>query len=346
VSPGNKSADQGELAMNAMLRSAVLVGAILAVLAFPARAEKLLKLNESLGPGSPEEFALLHFKKLVEEGSKGEVKIAIHLQDALGKPTQALESLTIGALDLYSGALEYYAPIVGEEINAISLPYLVTSHDHLRAYLKSPVFKKAEEKLLARGIRVLSTEWNADRGPYRVLVSSKPVLNADDLKGLKVRMFPNEVYVRSWKQLQTVPIQLAWTETYLGIRQGVVNAVTAPLSLVRSMKFTEVAPFIVEIREYPQTWPITISERSWKKLSADEQQLLVRAANEAGKVYARTTMDRAESDVAAMIRDNNAVVIRLNTDAMRAKMLPLYADLIKEKALSQELFDTVNALPR
>jgi hypothetical protein len=47
-----------------------------------------------------------------------------------------------------------------------------------------------------------------------------------------------------------------------------------------------------------------------------------------------------------MIRDNNAVVIRLNTDAMRARMLPLYADLIKEKALSQELFDTVNALNR
>ena len=270
--------------MAMLLRRAVLVGAVLAVLASPARAEKLLKINESLGPGSPEEFALLHFKKVVEEGSKGEVKIAIHLQDALGKPTQALESLTIGALDLYSGALEYYAPIVGEEINAISLPYLVTSHNHLRAFLKSPAFKKAEEKLLARGIRVLSTEWNADRGPYRVLLSSKPVLNADDLKGLKVRMFPNEVYVRSWKQLETVPIQLAWTETYLGIRQGVVNAVTAPLSLVRSMKFTEVAPYIVEIREFPQTWPITISERSWKKLNADEQQLLVRAANEAGKI--------------------------------------------------------------
>jgi TRAP-type C4-dicarboxylate transport system substrate-binding protein len=332
--------------MTILLRRAALTGAILALVLFPAQAEKLLKLNESLGPGSPEELALLHFKKVVEEGSKGEVKIAIHLQDALGKPTQALESLTIGALDLYSGALEYYAPIVGEEINAISLPYFVTSHDHLRAYLKSPTFKKAEEKLLARGIRVLSTEWNADRGPYRVLVSAKPVLSADDLKGLKVRMFPNEVYVRSWKQLETVPIQLAWTETYLGIRQGVVNAVTAPLSLVRSMKFTEVAPFIVEIREYPQTWPITVSEHTWKKLSADEQQLLIRAANEAGTVYAKTTLDRAESDVAAMIRDNKAVVIKLNTEPMRAKLQPLYADLIKEKALSKELFEAVNAMRR
>jgi TRAP-type C4-dicarboxylate transport system substrate-binding protein len=123
-----------------------------------------------------------------------------------------------------------------------------------------------------------------------------------------------------------------------------VNAVTAPLGLVRSTKFTEVAPYIVEIREFPQTWPITISEQTWKKLSADERTLLVRAANEAGTVYAKTTMDRAESDIAAMMHDNNAVVIKLNTDPMRAKLQPLYADLIKEKSFSKELFDALNAL--
>src|SRR5436189_5035836 len=114
--------------MTVSLRGAVLAGVILAALSFPSHAEKLLKINESLGPGSPEEFALLHFKKIVEESSKGGVKIAMHLQDAIGKPTQSLESLTIGALDLYSGALGFYSPIVGYGLNAISLPYRITSH--------------------------------------------------------------------------------------------------------------------------------------------------------------------------------------------------------------------------
>jgi TRAP-type C4-dicarboxylate transport system substrate-binding protein len=331
--------------MKSVIRHA-LAAAVALVLAGPAFAEKMLKVNESLGPGSPEELALNAFKKMVEDGSKGEIKIAIHLQDALGKPTQSLEMLQLGALDIYSGALEYYSPIVGSEINAISLPYFLKDQEHLRAYLKSAAFKPAEEKLLAKGIRILSTEWNADRGPYRVLLSSKPVLNVDDLSGLKVRMFPNDVYVRSWKQLGTVPIQVAWGETYLGIRQGVVNAVTAPLSLVRSMKFMEVAPYLIEIKEYPQTWPMTISDRAWKRLSPAEQELLVKSANEAGKIYAQTTMDRAQSDVDAMIRDNNAVVIRLNTAPFRAKLQPLYGELIKEGVVSQALFDQVNALAK
>ena len=144
----------------------------------------------------------------------------------------------------------------------------------------------------------------------------------------------------------TQNVVLAWTDVYLGLKQGTVEAVTSPISLVAPMKFTEVAPFIIEIKEYPQTWPITISERTWRKLSADEQQLLVRAANDAGTVYAKTTMERAQEDVAAMIRDNKAEVIKIDTEALRAKLQPLYAELIKEKALSKELFDTVNALPR
>ncbi|MCC6193085.1 MAG: TRAP transporter substrate-binding protein [Burkholderiales bacterium] len=322
----------------------MLTGALLLAAAGQAAAQLTLKLNESLGPGSVEEVALKHFKKVVEEGSKGQLQIAIHLQDALGKPDAALEGLMTGTLDLYSGALEYYAQIVPEELNAISIPYLLKDNAALRKYLASPTFRKAEQRLLERGIRVLSTEYNAERGPYRVLVSSKPVHNVDDLKGLKIRMFPNDVYIRSWKNLGATPVQLAWTETYLGIRQGVVNAVTAPIALVNPMKFTEVAPYIIEIKEYPQTWPIMISEKTWKKLTPDQQQLLVRAANEAGKVYTQTTNERIAGDLAAMVANNKAQIIKVDTTSFRKKMEPFYDELVKEKLLSPEILATVKGL--
>lgn len=312
--------------------------------AAPAVAQTTLKLNESLGPGSVEEVALKHFKKLVEDGSKGQLQIAIHLQDALGKPDAALEGLLTGTLDLYSGALEYYAQIVPEELNAISIPYLLPDNAALRKYLNSPIFRTAEKKLLDRGIRMLSTEYNAERGPYRVLVSSRPIRTVEDLKDLKIRMFPNDVYIRSWKHLGATPVQLAWTETYLGIRQGVVNAVTAPIALVGPMKFTEVAPYITEIREYPQTWPITISEKTWKKLNPQQQELLVKAANEAGKVYTQTTRERIQGDIDTMVANNKAQVIKVDTASFRRKMEPFYQDLVKDKLLTQEILNAVKAL--
>ena len=75
---------------------ALLAGVLSGWLATGAMAQqKVLKINESLGPGSVEEAALQQFKKIVEDGSKGELQIAIHLQDALGKPDTALD----GCLD-------------------------------------------------------------------------------------------------------------------------------------------------------------------------------------------------------------------------------------------------------
>jgi TRAP-type C4-dicarboxylate transport system substrate-binding protein len=140
-----------------------------------------------------------------------------------------------------------------------------------------------------------------------------------------------------------VPIQLGFTETYLGIRQGIVNAVTLPVSLLRSTKFTEVAPYIVEIREFPQTWPMMISERSWARLSPAERDILVRAANEAGTFYAKTTVERAQSDIDEMIRVNHAVVSKPDLAPFRARMQPLYNELIAGGTITQALFDAVNS---
>ncbi|MBV9860428.1 MAG: TRAP transporter substrate-binding protein [Alphaproteobacteria bacterium] len=323
---------------------AALFAAALALGCGSAHAQKQLKVNESLGPGSAEATALDAFKKAVESGSNGALTVAIHLQDALGNPQTSMENLMTGSLELYSGALEYYQPLAPEELGVISVPYLLVDQDHLRRYLKSPVFAAAQQKLLDRGIRFLSTDFDAVRGPYRVIVSSKPILKVEDLEGLKMRMVPNEVSIRAWTNLGAAPSQIAWTQTYLAIRQGVVQAVTAPLSVVRSMKFTEVAPYITAIKEYPQTWPITISERVWKGLTADQQKLLVEAANMAGKVYTDATMEHARDDIALMIRENNAVFIEVNTEPFRKKMEPFYQQLIRDGLMTQKVYDAVTAL--
>ena len=119
-----------------------------------------------------------------------------------------------------TGALEYYQPIVPQEIGVLAVPYVMRDFNHLRRYLMSPTFEPAKQKMLERGIRFLSTEFNAERGPYRVLVSSKPVKSLEDLKGLRIRMYPNENAINAWRHLGTVPTVLPYTETYLAIRQG------------------------------------------------------------------------------------------------------------------------------
>lgn len=317
--------------------------ALALMLAMPAAA-RVLKINESLGPGSVEEAALQRFKEIVEERTGGDLEIRIFLQDQLGNPQTSLESLRTGSLDLYSGAMEYYAGMAEAEMAPLSLPFLLQDHDHMRRYLDSAAFQPAKDKLLERGIRFLSTEFNGDRGPYRVFLSSSPVRSLDDLQGMKMRMFPNEIAIGAWEALGAVPVQIPWTETYLAIRQGTVSAVTAPLSAIRSMKFTEVAPFVLRTNEWPQTWPITISERVWQDLPAEQQQILVDAANEATAYYAELTYARAADDIAAMEQDNGAEFVEIDMAPFQERMQPFHKKLVADGVISQEVYDAVVGL--
>jgi TRAP-type transport system periplasmic protein len=320
---------------------AFLAACVLSFAASAAHAQKTLRINESLTPGSVEEAALTEFKRLVESGSQGQLQIRIFLNDALGNPQTSLENLMTGSLDLYSGALEYYQPLVPMEIGLMAVPYLLRDHAHMRRYLTSPAFDTARQKLLERGIRFLSTEFNADRGPYRVFISTRPVKSLDDLKGMRIRIYPNEIAVRAWRHLGTVPTVLPHTETYVSLRQGIVEGAPYPILGIRGPRFTEVARFVFRTNEFPQTWPITISERVWRQLSPANQQLLVSSANEAGKLYARETYSRVTGDIEAMRRENNAEFSEIDLDPFRRHMQSFHEQLVREGVVTRELYDAV-----
>jgi TRAP-type C4-dicarboxylate transport system substrate-binding protein len=307
-------------------------------------AAKMLRLNESVGPGSPEDLALQRFKQLVEERTKGELQIRIYLLDQLGSPTTSIENLEMGTLDLYSGALEYYEKMAPDELRVQSLLYFFKDREHLRKYLKSPVFQKAVDKIRAQGIRFLCTEWSADRGPYRVFASSKPIFGPEDLAGVKKRIWPNDVVRRGWENLGATPVILPWTETYLAIKQGMIQGVTGPFATMRSMRFTEVARFVTETKEFYQVWPIAISEKIWQQLPSAQQKILVDSANDAGKEYSRATYAAAENDMDAMMKDNNAVFMKVNLEPFAKKMMPFYQKLVQEGYLKKDIFDAVQTL--
>ena len=330
-----------------MFRKLTILMGILALAAFilPQAQARTLKNNESLPPASVEGDALRKFKEIVETKTNGELKIDLHFHDELGNPQTSMENLGTGTLELYSGALSYFSALIPEELGVSSLLYLFKDSDHLRRYLTGPVFQKGHDRLIKEfGIRFISTEFNGDRGPYRVFVSNKPMLKLEDFVGVKMRLWPNDMAIRAWKHIGAVPNVMPWNEVYLALRQGRVDAVTSGVNGLHDSKMTEVAPFVTELHQFPQIWPIVISEKVWQELTAAQQKILVDAANEATAYYAKITYDLAESNMREDIQKNNAVFIRINTDPFVEKMKPLYEQLIKEGVVKKEVYDEVMRL--
>jgi TRAP-type C4-dicarboxylate transport system substrate-binding protein len=329
-----------------MHRLAIFTGiCALAVSATFDVSARTLKNNESLPTASVEGDALRVFKTAIESNTNGELEIRLHFNDELGDPKTSLENLGTGTLELYSGALSYYSALIPEELGVSSLLYLFKDSDHLRRYLTSPVFAKGHERMIEEfGIRFISTEFSGDRGPYRVWVSKKPTLTIDDFVGVKMRLWPNDMAIRAWKHIGAVPTVMPWNEVYLALRQGRVDAVTSGVNGLHDSKLTEVASHVTELRQFPQVWPIAISEKIWQSLTAEQQKIVVDAANEATSHYAKVTYDMASDNISRMIQQNGATWSRINTDPFAEKMKPFYQSLIEDGVVSQEVYDEVSRL--
>ena len=94
----------------------------------------------------------------------------------------------------------------------------------------------------------------------------------------------------------------------------------------------------------PITFPNGTDMESVTILGDGTVTALVDAANKATAAYQKTTFDRAANDIDWLIKNDNAVFLRVNTDPFQERMKGYYEELIRDGKLDREVYDAVNAL--
>ena len=208
----------------------------------------VLKAGHISPKTSNEGMAADKFAELVAQKTNGEIVVEMFPSEQLGKAVAMIDSTIMGNQDIYIGGnveFERFSP----GLKVLGLNYAVQDQAHFRKVLASPIWKEVFIDPLEKvGLKVLDSDW--ERGPFRVLVSKKPVRSCADLTGLKLRIAPIDTWRRSWTALGCNPVVLPWTDVYLGLQQGMVDAVTSPFDLLYSMKFTEIAKYVARTDEY------------------------------------------------------------------------------------------------
>ena len=144
-----------------------------------------LKLSHEMAEGTPEIKAAYMFADNVNEKTNGAVTVKIFPSGQLGDPSTVIESAQLGNVDLVvlpSGNFARYDPI----FNLETVPYLYANNDVIVEVLNGSGAAETQKKILNdNGFTLLNEARNYFRGPYRVLVSTKPINSIDDLKGLR-----------------------------------------------------------------------------------------------------------------------------------------------------------------
>ena len=253
-----------------------LFTALFSLSSLTSEAAMTLRLGNKQIENHHESVALRKFAELVEERTNGEIRIEIFYGEALGDSGMQIQNVISGLQDFYADGYGFYEPYV-KDFRAFDIPYLFRDNEAFRRFLLSDIVKEMEAELLQKtGLRMINTEKNWLRGPYRVLASRHPIRGIDDIRGLKLRMPPGApTSIRAWSLLGATVSPIPWSETYLALSQGMVDAVTSPVTDVYFQRFFEVTPFVTVTYEYSQQVAITMNERRFQSLTPEQQAIIV-----------------------------------------------------------------------
>ena len=164
---------------------------------------------------------------------------------------------------------------------------------------------------------------------FRSMTTKDPLNSPADAKGKKLRTYPNEM--QRWLleamgfNIQIMPLP----EVYLAIQQGTVSGQENPIDTIHANKFYEVAPYVTLTNHVYSPIPLTISEKTWQKLSPADREAVTRAAKEAAD-WSRREVRAAEEAQLKDMESKGAKIGRPNLAPFRESVQPAYVKA-KEK---------------
>lgn len=221
------------------------------------------------------------FKEVIEKESGGVIHVQTFYGGSMGDEQANVKQLRTGEIQvacLAGGNLTPFAPAS----TLFVMPYIFPTREEALRLFSNEMFMKKMADVIAQQSRTRTLAWFVDG--YRHLTNSKkPVTQISDLQGLKIRVPPVQVQLESYKSWGVEPHPLAWTETFNGLQQGVVDGQDNSYTVIRDQKFWEVQKYITELHYTFFVAPLVVSEVWYRKLDDAAKALVNKAAAEAQK---------------------------------------------------------------
>lgn len=239
-----------------------------------AQAKMIMKLGTGDPEASEQGLVAIEFAKYVEEHTKGEIKVETFFNGALGDETESLRNVQRGDLPFTVAGIANLVPF-DKRLGILTLPYLFND---LEEVVKGTNGKPAEilnEYALKSGFRVLTWTYT----DFRYISNSKhPITKMKDMEGLKFRVPQSAVLIESYKAFGGSPTPISWAETFTALQQSVVDGQCYGYLGFDTMKFADAnQKFITEVHYTYQLQPLVMSERVYRKLTPEQQKIMVEA---------------------------------------------------------------------
>ncbi len=301
-----------------------------------AEGPEVLYLGHTLPQTHPVHKGMLEFQKVLEQKSKGTLKVKIFPDGQLGSERELLELLQIGsvaATKVSAATLSNFVP----EYNVMGIPYLFRDKEHQFNVLEGPIGKSILEKGSKFWLRGLCYY---DAGSRSFYTSEKAIRTPEDLKGLKIRVQNNQMAINMVNAMGGDATPLAYGELYTAIQQGVVDgAENNPPSFVSSNHY-EISKYYTLDEHSSVPDVLLIGTKYWDELSEEQRVWVQEAADESAQAQKKFWQESVEESM-KVAKDWGVEIITPDKSLFAQKSKSVVEKFVKEYP---EMSDIVNQI--
>lgn len=276
----------------------LVLGALCALGAGSVQAAPyVFKYANTQSENHPRSQSMVFFKNTLEKASGGRIQVELYFAGVLGKEAEVLEMVQLGTVQGCRGGLFERA---NKKYLLYTLPFLFEDAEKVVAVMRSDLGREINKGALANGFYIPAT--GVAGGMRNITCSKRPVASVADLKGLKMRTPPIDVTIRTFKALGANPQQVAYTETYMALKTGVVDGQENPFSNAVDMKFYEAQKYlsVVNWQVHPDPFFVNLG---WYNALPDDLKAVFDAVAEATMIYSDTIWLNSEQNYFNILKD-------------------------------------------
>src|SRR5215216_1126962 len=187
-----------------------------------AQTKMVLKASDVHPLGYPTVEAVVRMGKKLEAATNGRLSIQMYPSMQLGGEKEMIEQAQVGALAIARISVGPMGPIV-PELNVFNMPFMFRDNAHMEKVIDGPIGEEMLKKLSDHPTAGLIGLCWMNAGTRNVYNSKKPIKSVEDLKGLKIRMMGNPVFVDTMNALGGNVVAMGFDQLINAMQTGVVD---------------------------------------------------------------------------------------------------------------------------
>ena len=292
----------------------------------------VFRYGHSQPPQAPRSQSMLFFKDTLERKAGGRVQVENYFSGTLGNEREMMDMVATGVLQGTRGGLFIDA---NPKFVLFMLPFLVEDWDQAIRLVNSDLAREIGSGARQNGFHIPAT--GISQGFRAHTNSVRRIRTPSDLAGLKMRVPPQEIYVRTASAFGASPQEMPASDIYSALKTGVLDGQDNPPSNIWDYNIFEVQKFMTVTHYSTGPDPFIVDLAWYGRLPGDLQRIFDDVAVQT-MVYSDALNRRLESEYINQLGDHLQVDILSSAEleSFRELVRPVYQSYVERGIISNE----------